>query len=138
MKKLLVDTDVTLDFLLDRKPFSDSAHLLFQGIELGAFKAYTTPVMLSNLYFILRQLASHEMVISKLKALVQLLDILPIDKQCSVAALHSDFRDFEDALQYETARKSNEIEIIVTRNSKDYRKSKISVMSPELLIKTFS
>jgi len=74
-------------------------------------------------------------VIEKLKLLLSILEILVIDKNAIVVALNSDFKDFEDALQNYAAELSGEINLIITRNTKDYKKSNLGVMSPEDFLK---
>ena len=79
----------------------------------------------------LRQTAKHEKVIEKLKQLLSIIEILVIDKNVVIQALYSDFKDFEDALQNYSAERNNKIEVIVTRNIKDYKHSDLSVMTPD-------
>jgi len=134
MKKILIDTDVILDFLFDRKPFSESASKILSLCETREITGYITPVIISNVYYLLRQTAKHEKVIEKLTLLVSFLEILIIDKGVILRALNSGFKDFEDALQNFSAEQSAEIEIIITRNIKDYRNSTLSVMLPDEFI----
>ena len=83
----------------------------------------------------LRKTAKHEKVTEKLKQLLSIVEVLNMDKQVVVNALNSEFKDFEDALQNFAAISNGTIEIIVTRNIKDYKKSKIAVCSPDIFIK---
>lgn len=85
----------------------------------------------------MRQTAKHEKVIENLKLLITITDILPMNKEIVLNALNSKFKDFEDGLQYFAALSAAEINVIVTRNTKDYKQSKISVLTPESYIKTF-
>ena len=86
---------------------------------------------MSNVYYLLRQTAKHEKVIEKLKMLISITGILVIDRNAVVQALNSDFKDFEDALQNYTAELSKEIDLILTRNTKDYKNSALAVMTPD-------
>lgn len=135
MKKVLIDTDVILDFFFDRKPFSDYAAIIFSLCEKKIIQGYITPVIISNSYYLLRQTASHTKVIEKLKGLFSLTNILIMDAEIISEALNSEFKDFEDALQYQAALKHGNIDSIITRNVKDFRKSKIGVLTPESFIK---
>ena len=66
-----------------------------------------------------------------------LLNILKVDEDSILQALNSSFKDFEDAIQYFTATDYKSIDLIVTRNTKDYKHSELPVMTPDTLLKTF-
>lgn len=136
MNKVLIDTDVILDFFFDRKPFSEHASKIFSLCELKMIQGFVTPVIYSNVYYLLRQTAKHQKVIDKLKLLLTITDVLIIDKEVLVLALNSKFKDFEDALQNYAAIKAQTIDTILTRNLKDFRNSEIGVMTPEEYLKT--
>lgn len=138
MTNILLDTDVILDFFFDRKPYSEHSANLLSLCELNKIKGYITPVILSNIYYLLRQTASHDKVIEKLSQLLNITEILSIDRTSILLALNSKFKDFEDALQNYSAEINGNISIIITRNLKDYKNSSLSVMSPENYLKTIS
>ena len=135
MTRILIDTDVILDFFFDRQPFSENAARIFSLCESKEIKGYITPVIISNVYYLLRQTASNEKVIEKLKLLVTITEILVMDKSVIIQALNSDFKDFEDALQNYAAELNNEIDLILTRNTKDFKNSSLTVMTPDNYIK---
>ena len=134
MDKVLIDTDVILDFLFDRKPFSEDAAQILSWCENGKIQGFVTSIMLSNIYYLLRKTAKHEKVIENLKMLLNIVDVITTNKDTVLDALHSQFKDFEDALQNFSAQNSNEIKVIITRNSKDYKTSNLAVMEPETYI----
>ncbi len=131
MKKVLIDTDVILDFFFEREPFSDNAAKVLSQCERKIIVGYVTPVILSNVYYLLSKNTKPEKVIEKLKKLLIILDVLTIDKRMIVAALNSDFKDFEDAIQNYAAEINDKVDIIITRNTKDYKKSKLAIMNPQ-------
>lgn len=135
MDYVLIDSDVILDFFFDREPFADYASEIFTLCENGTIKGSTTPVIISNVYYLLSKIAKHDVVIEKLKQLLTIIDIIEIDKAVIIEALNSKFKDFEDALQNYAAENSNQVKIILTRNTKDYQKSKLAVFSPEIYLK---
>jgi predicted nucleic acid-binding protein len=137
MKKILIDTDVLLDFLFDRKPFSDNASQLLSKCETGELKGYVTAIMLSNAYYLLRKTSGHQKVIDSLKMLMNFLEVSKINKNIVLEALNSDFKDFEDALQNYSAQQEKGLTLIITRNIKDYKNSRLAVMTPEDYLKTF-
>jgi predicted nucleic acid-binding protein len=135
MKRILIDTDVILDLFFDREPFSENAAKVLSLCEKKAVIGFVTPVILSNVYYLLSQKAKQEKVIEKLKILMSILEVLVIDKNAIIVALNSEFKDFEDALQNYSAELNGEIDIIITRNTKDYKKSQIGIMNPENFLK---
>lgn len=137
MENVLIDTDVILDFFFDRKPFSDAAAVILSLCESKNINGFITPVICSNLYYLLRRNSRHEKVIEKLSQLVSIIDILQMDKEVVIASLSSKFKDFEDALQHYSAVRSGKVDVIVTRNVKDFAKSNIGVLTPNSFLKAF-
>ena len=135
---VFIDTDVILDFLLDKEPFSSFASIIFTYSEGNRIKAYISPLTISNCYYILRKLASHNKVISTLQKLLLVTNITTISKKDVVSALNSNFKDLEDALQHFSAISHSKIDVILTRNLKNYKNSEIPVMNPETYLKTYS
>jgi len=131
MDKVLIDTDVILDFFFDRQPFSEYAAKVFSLCELNLIQGFVTPVIFSNVYYLLRQTAKHQKVIEKLNQLITITNVLSMDRNVIVEALNSKFKDFEDALQNFAAVNSGNIDVILTRNTKDFRNSKLGVLTPE-------
>ncbi len=131
MEKVLIDTDVILDFFFDRKPFSEFSTRVISLCESNKIKGFVTPVIFSNVYYLLRRTAKHEKVIDKLKQLLEIIDVLHMDKEVVKNALNSGFNDFEDALQNFSAISDGKIDMIITRNVKDFKKSELGVFTPE-------
>jgi predicted nucleic acid-binding protein len=138
MKDLFIDTDLIIDFLIDRKPFSREAAIIFTLIEQRKLKGHISSLTFSNLYYVLRKFESHNKVISKLDSLSKLGIILKVDDHIIKNAITSGFPDFEDSIQYFCALESKKIDVIITRNIKDYRHSELPVMSPGDFLKTMS
>ncbi|GAA4801947.1 PIN domain-containing protein [Olivibacter ginsenosidimutans] len=136
MNRVLIDTDVILDFFFDRQPFSDQAAKILSLCEKGNLKGFVTPVMISNIYYLLRKTAKHEKVIKNLKLLIDIIDVTTINKGVVIDALNSAFKDFEDALQNYAAQNEKDIHMIITRNVKDYKISNLSILTPETYLKT--
>ena len=135
MDYVLIDTDVILDFFFDRPPFAEFATELFLLCESNKIIGYTTPVIISNVYYLLRKNSKHDIVIEKIKQLLQIIDIIEMNKEVVINALNSKFKDFEDALQNFSATNNGEIKIILTRNIKDFQHSKLAIISPEIYLK---
>ena len=126
--KIFVDSDIILDVLSCREPFYDSAVILFSLIEKGKLEGYTSPIVFSNVHYVLRKRVSRQIAMESLKYLKSLIQILPIDKRAIELALDSEFDDFEDAIQYFCAEQ-NDIKYLITRNKIDYAKAEINILS---------
>ena len=135
MRKILIDTDVILDFFFDRKPYSDNSTIILSLCEQKQLDGFITPVIISNTYYLLRKTARHEKVIEKLKQLLTITHVLQMDRLVIEKALNSEFKDLEDALQNFAAINYGEIEVIITRNVKNFKKSEIGILSPESFVK---
>lgn len=136
MTGIFIDTDVIIDFLTDRQPFSEEAAGLFNLIDNKKVKGYTSALSYSNLYYVLSKYAPNKKVIALLNELSELVGILKVDDSIIKAALTSDFKDFEDAIQYYTSLENEKVNVIITRNIKDYKKSSLPVMTPGTYLKT--
>jgi len=130
MRDIFIDTDVIIDFLIDRKPYSREAAIIFTLIEQKKLKGYSSSLTFSNLYYILRKIESHNKVISKLESISRIVGILKVEESTIKNALTSGFPDFEDSIQYFSAVESKKTDVIITRNIKDFKKSEIPVMTP--------
>ena len=136
MKRILFDTDIILDFLFNREPYAEDTLRLLLLCEKKQLLGFVTPVIISNTYYILRQQASHEIVLEKLKMLLSILKVLTMNNEVVHLALNSRFKDFEDALQYYSAIKSEKIDSILTRNTKDFKEAKLPVFTPKEILQT--
>lgn len=130
MKAVFIDTNVIIDYLADREPFSEDAAMLFDQSLKGKLKIYVSILSFNNIYYILRRQFSHKECIKMLQALNEWTFMLDASKSMVIKSLQSDFGDFEDAIQYFTALSKSDISCIVTRNTKDFKKSKMPVMTP--------
>ena len=131
MKTIFLDTNIVIDFLADRKPFSLLAAKLFNFTLSGKVKIYISAVSYNNIYYILRQFLSNTETIKLLDELSEMTEIADVTKSIIKKSLKTDFKDFEDAIQYNCALSVTKIDFIVTRDTKDFKKSTLSVMTPE-------
>lgn len=135
MNKLFIDTDVILDFMTAREPFALDAARIFSLSEKKKISTCTTGLVFSNAYYILRKLGPHKKVIEKLTQLARLIDVIGLPKVAVMQALGSEFSDFEDALQHFAAL-SEDVKIIITRNTKDFKHSQMAVLTPDQYLKS--
>ena len=129
MKNIFLDTNIVIDFLADREPFSLDAAKLFNLSVLGKVKIYISAVSYNNIYYILRQSLSNSETIRLLDEISEMAEIADVTKSVIKKSLKTDFKDFEDAIQYYCALSLNKIDFIVTRDTKDFKKSTLSIMT---------
>lgn len=128
--KIFVDSDVVIDFFTDREPHVNPASELFELNEQAILKIYISAVSLNNIYYIVRRFLGHQKTIEVVELLTEMTEIIDTTKQEILQALKNDFSDFEDSIQYSSALTIENLNAIITRNTKDYRKSSIAVMTP--------
>ena len=133
MKNIFFDTDVILDVSIKREMDIKDSVKLINFVEDGLYKGYTSTIIFSNIYYIQRKLIGHEISIKFLKNLRLILSVLNVNDSIINKALESEFKDFEDAIQYFTAVENN-MDCIITRNVKDYQNSIIPVYTPTELL----
>ncbi|WP_417799371.1 type II toxin-antitoxin system VapC family toxin [Tenacibaculum sp.] len=129
MKKILIDTNIVIDLLAKRENFYDEAAELFSLSDKKEIKLTISSLTFANTNYILsKQKSAKEAreILRKFKVLVEILNL--DDKIIELALSDEEFFDFEDGLQYYSAIE-NGVEIILTRNKKDFKNSKIPVLT---------
>ncbi|MEZ4970410.1 MAG: PIN domain-containing protein [Flavobacteriaceae bacterium] len=129
MSRLLIDTNIVIDLLSKRDEFYDEAAELFSRADKKELELTISSLTFANTNYILSKLKSAKEareILRKFKVLVELLSL--DDKITELALSDENFPDFEDGLQYYSAIE-NQIDIIITRNKKDFKNSKIPVLT---------
>ncbi|GAA3978286.1 type II toxin-antitoxin system VapC family toxin [Mucilaginibacter dorajii] len=135
MKHVFMDTNVVIDFLADRKPFSMDAARIFDLGVIGKIKIYISAVSYNNIYYVLRQSLSHPVTLQLLNELADMTEIVDVTDNVIRQSLKTDFKDYEDAIQYYCALSISATNFIVTRNTKDFKKSTLPVLTPAEALK---
>lgn len=135
MDKLFVDTNIVIDLLSKREGFYQDAQELFTLADNKKVKLFVSSLTFANTHYLLSKqykLDDARKILLKFKVLVT---VSSLDDKILELALVSNFKDFEDAIQYYTAIE-NGVDIIITRNKKDYKSSKLPILTAgEYLIK---
>lgn len=135
--RILLDTNVLIDYLMKREPFKCSAESILNACTSDEMKGCIAAHSISNLFFILRKTFSVEERRDILSVLCQILTVAGIDEDMIVRALQNvDFTDFEDCLQMECAREFK-AQFIITRNLEDFQHSPIPAISPDKFIENY-
>jgi predicted nucleic acid-binding protein len=132
--RVLIDTNIVLDFLLQREPFFQAAELLFQAIDEGEVVGYVTATTLTDIFYISRRHTcsieqARQAVLETLTATV----VCPVDRAVLELAFDSGLADFEDAVQIFSAVAQG-LEAIVTRDAHGFLSSPIPVLSIQELL----
>jgi predicted nucleic acid-binding protein len=134
MKHLFIETNVLIDFLVNRQPFSEPVAYLFNQALKGKLKLYVSADSINNINYVFKRFNSYRHTIKQLKELETLVEIVDVTKLIIKLALDSKFNDFEDAIQYYCAASNDKIEAIISRNAKDFKLSTLPVLSPNEVI----
>lgn len=129
-KKIFIDTDVFLDTILDRKPHSVSSNELLNLCEHNEIEGFTSSLVLANIYYIINKIASRQKAISAISKIRSLVVVLSFTDKEIGESINAEFQDFEDGIQYFIAI-NNKIECLITRNTKDFQKASISILTPK-------
>ena len=127
MMRLFLDTNIVVDLLEGREPFCYDAAQLFTMAHDKKVELLVSPMTFSTASFLLRK-HGPEGVRNLLSNLRQLVSVTISDERTVDDSIASQFKDFEDAMQYYTALNAK-AEIIITRNGKDFTASNLPVMT---------
>ena len=129
MSRLLIDTNIVIDLLSKRDKFYDEAADLFSRADKKELELAISSLTFANTNYILTKLKSAKEARAILRKFKVLVELLSLDDKITELALSDDnFPDFEDGLHYYSAIE-NQIDVIITRNKKDFKKSKIPVLT---------
>lgn len=132
--KILFDTNIVLDVLIDRLPHSDLAAELFSKVEEGTIIGYLCGTTVTTVYYLAAKTVGAPRAQVEIRKLLSLFEVAPVNRHVLESALVLDFNDFEDAVIHEAACHIG-ADAIVTRNHKDFKKSRIPVYSPSEMAK---
>jgi predicted nucleic acid-binding protein len=128
--RVLLDTDVILDFLLEREPFFEAASELLELNANGIFDAHISGITPINVFYLGRKVVGAAKIRQGITDLLKLVRISSVTHESLERALDLPFADFEDAVQHAIATSSG-LEAIVTRNLGDYKNASLQVFSPK-------
>ncbi|MEM9090394.1 MAG: PIN domain-containing protein [Cyanobacteria bacterium P01_F01_bin.53] len=131
--KILIDTNIVLDLLLEREPFVEDALSLFAQIERGKLEGYIAATTVTNIFYIIRKSEGREVAMAAINRIMAGLQFCEVNRQTVEAALNLGLTDFEDSIQLACAT-LNQLDGLVTRDLKDFIGSNLPVYSPTELL----
>ncbi len=130
MTRIFLDTNVILDLLAERHPFYNSIAKLATLADKKKIVIVASPISFTTVDYVLNKFESQKSCLNKLRKFKIICEVCTINEETIEKGLNSNFKDFEDAIQYFSAIQSK-CSIIVTRNGKDFKTSSIPVMTAE-------
>lgn len=128
--RLLIDTNVILDYLLSREGFDEQAKKLFDLVKFKRdFEFVSSSAVTDIFYHLNRALHNSFEAQDQIRELIRAVSVLNVTEQDIRAALRFRWKDFEDAVQYAVAL-ANHVDAIITRNVKDFERTDIPVLTP--------
>jgi predicted nucleic acid-binding protein len=134
MKKLFLDTNIIVDLIADRKPFSKYAIQIFQKAELKEIELFTSSHSIATTHYLLKKYLGEKELRDVLYNLLEYLTVIAVDIDILKKGLRSNHKDFEDSIQILCASSIEKIDCIVTRNTKDFKASEIPAYNPDEII----
>ena len=135
MQKIFLDTNIVIDFLGERANFYQPAAKILTLADQKKIEIYTSPTSISNTYYLLSRFENTKIALEKIRKFKVLCSISIMDDEVIEKAINSNFKDFEDAMQYFSALASN-CDLIVTRNEKDFKNALLPVLNGESYLET--
>ncbi|MDX1520400.1 MAG: PIN domain-containing protein [Anaerolineae bacterium] len=135
--RLLFDTNIILDVLLNRKPWVIEAKALWQAVDEQLMTGYISASSLTDIFYIARRAKDYDTAIEAISVCLTAFEICPVDRPCLEYALALPDKDFEDNLQIACAKLA-QLDGIVTRNPNDFGKSPVTVLTPTEAINEIS
>jgi len=129
MKKIFLDSDVLLDLLLDRAPFADDIAVIIEEAMASEVKLCVSPISITNINYIIEKLENKRKADAQTKKILKIVKVEDVGQKVITEAANSGFKDFEDGVQNYCAAEAGH-EIIITRNTKDYKESELSILTP--------
>ena len=131
--RVLFDTNVVLDHLLEREPFVEAAERLLSLVDTGGLDGLVCSTTVTTIHYLASKAVEADEAAKYVGELLAIFDIACVDREVLNAALDAGFSDYEDAVLYEAARAAG-ASAIVTRNTKDFARSAIPVFTPAELL----
>ncbi len=131
---LFIDTNVIIDLLADRLPFSNAAYEIFHETNRSRWNLYTSSNAIITSFYIIKKNSNSKLANKAIETILNRVTVQDLNKLDLLNALNSSTEDLEDAAQIECAKKIGNINFIVTRDKKGFKKSQIDIISPDELV----
>ena len=127
--KIILDTNVVLDYLLAREPFAKEAKIIVANIEAKRIEGYLSPNTLDTIHYLVAKVKNRKMADTVVLKLLHIFEVSLIDKEVLLEAIANNGQDFEDSIIYTSAYFSK-IDYLITRDKKGFKNAKVDVLNP--------
>ncbi|MDR3201307.1 MAG: PIN domain-containing protein [Spirochaetales bacterium] len=133
MKNITIDSNILMDFLFKRDGHEKAAEIFAHCAkkEINGFICAHEITTLS--YFLEKSVNDKAMIKKSISGIMKRFKVIEINEEILAIALHSAIDDFEDAV-IEVSSKEKNVDYIITRNIKDFKRSLIKALTPEELL----
>lgn len=135
-KKILIDSDVCLDTLTKREPFHKNSDQILLLAEQKEIQAFVSVISFSNMFYLISKWLTKKRAYHLLSRLTEIVSIAEISAHSVKDCLELEWQDFEDSIQYHSA-KEHDCELIISRNTSDYQEAGIPVVTPAEFLEEF-
>lgn len=130
MKRMLFDTNVVLDVLLDRAPYVEASAAVWASVEAGHAEGMLAAHAVTTIHYLIRKEVGNAKAARIVSTILSVFNVAAVDSEVIREALELSFSDFEDAVTSAAAR-SADCDCIVTRDPKGFRGSPVRPFTPE-------
>ena len=136
MKRVLLDTNIILDVLLNRKEFLEASSSVLESLVTRRYRGFVAATTLTNMYYIVRRVSGKtEEALTAVNKTLSWCEIAPVNRRVLDDARSANMKDFEDAVQVAAAQNIG-IDIVVTRDKTGFLDSGLDVYSPDEFLET--
>jgi predicted nucleic acid-binding protein len=134
MKRVFLDTNIIVDLIADRRPFSKYAIQIFQKAESKELELFTSSHSIATTHYLLKKYLEEKELRDVLYNLLDFVNVVAVDEGIIKKGLRSKHKDFEDSIQILCASSIEKIDCIVSRNTKDFKESEAPAFNPDEII----
>lgn len=128
-RRIFLDTNVILDFFLEREPFYYDALKLWAACEEGAVDGYVSALTINNVHYIAQRIKNPTMAMIAVRGILDVFNVVPLDKELLRHAADLHDRDYEDDIQLQSAVKAG-CSHLFTRDPTHFHSKAIAIVPP--------
>ena len=137
-KHVFLDTNILVDIVSNRAPFSANAIKILDECKHNQIKMYCSSHSIATMHYIAKKIVDEKELRSIIEDLLVTVSVIAVTENIIKKSLKSQHKDFEDAIQIVSVQSLNEMDCIITRDSKDFKNAELAVFSPDKFLTNFN
>ena len=133
MRRIFLDTNILLDVAMHRNDFCEQSAAVWADCELKKVQGFVSAISLNNMHYVIKKHVEPAAALEYVRHVLNIFTVVPLDESILRLAVDLPHKDFEDAIQYYTSQE-NGINILLTRNLRDYKNASLIVQTPETFL----